>query len=364
MIKFCDLNNKEKYAELDAFFKNYNLKNVMLVCGKSYEKYWIKEYFSTLEKRMHVKCVLFQEFQPNPEMKSVVSGKELFLLNQCDGIVAVGGGSAIDVAKGIKFYSMKSKENIPFLAIPTTAGTGSEETHFAVIYENGEKLSIAHKCMLPDEVILDESLLANLPLYHKKAALMDAYCHAIESFWSIYSTKESEKYATEAIILIQDNYKRYLEEESCNDINYKILLAANYAGKAINISKTTAGHAMSYKLTSLYGIAHGHAVALCVEKLWYHLSSCIESGKEDIDYRLRIKREKLCKVMQCDSLKKAAELFTEMVNYMQISSIFVKNNDIELLKKSVNAERLKNYPIELMDDEIKEIYESICWKSN
>lgn len=364
MISFFNVDSKKKYVQLDKFFEKHNLKNIMLVCGKSYEKYWIKEYFSILEERKHIKLVLFQDFQSNPEMGSVMCGKETFIQNHCDGIVAVGGGSAIDVAKGIKFCAGKNAQSIPFLAIPTTAGTGSEATHFAVIYEDGEKLSIVDNCMLPDEVILDESLLANLPLYHKKVALMDAYCHAIESIWSIHSTEESEKYAEKAIILIQDNYKRYLEEEQCNDINYKILLAANYAGKAINISKTTAGHAMSYKLTSLYGIAHGHAVALCVEKLWYHLFSYIESGKEDIDERLKIKTEKLCKVMQCDSLKKAVELFTEMVNYMQFSNMYIKNNDIELLKNSVNVERLKNYPIALLDNEIKEIYESICWESN
>lgn len=359
MINCFNKTDKEKYVHLDCFFKEHNLKKIMLVCGKSFEKYKIKEYFLTLKNKSKIEVVFFQDFRPNPEIESVIRGKEIFMKNHCDGIIAVGGGSAIDVAKGIKFYSLSYKAGIPFLAIPTTAGTGSEATHFAVVYEKGEKKSIADNRILPDRVILDENLLVYLPLYHKKSALMDAYCHAIESFLSIYSTEESEKYAECAITLIQENYKEYLKNEKQNDINYKMLIAANYAGKAINISKTTAGHALSYKLTSLYGITHGHAVALCMEQLWFQLCSYITLNKGDS--RITKKVEKLCKVMQCTLLQEAAEKFSQMCDYMQFSSILTDNEkDIEILTESVNVERLRNYPIKLSKDEIKNIYEKIC----
>ena len=100
------------------------------------------------------------------------------------------------------------------------------------------------------------------PLYQKKATLLDALCHALESFWSINSTFESKKYSERAIELILENRNQYLKENE--DANYKMLEASYMAGKAINIAKTTAGHAMSYQLSMMYGIAHGHAAGLCV----------------------------------------------------------------------------------------------------
>lgn len=100
----------------------------------------------------------------------------------------------------------------------------------------------------------DDSVLETLPEYQKKATLMDAFCQSIESFWSINSTKESKGYSKEAINIIMNNYEDYLDGD--NSKNKLILKAANISGKAINITQTTAGHAMSYKLTSFYNIEY------------------------------------------------------------------------------------------------------------
>ena len=127
----------------------------------------------------------------------------------------------MDVAKCIKLYSnMDENESylkqrivpndIPFIAIPTTSGTGSEATRFAVIYYNGEKQSVADYSCIPQAVLIDPSTIRTLPEYYRKTAMLDALCHAIESFWSINSTEESLKYSADAIRVITEYKDAYL----------------------------------------------------------------------------------------------------------------------------------------------------------
>ena len=133
------------YRDLDQYLQLKDSKKILLVCDPSISFLGINDYFLTLEERLGVKVVRFSDFQPNPLYDSVVKGVDVFLTEACDTIVAVGGGSAMDVAKCIKLYSnMDRSENflkqsivpngIPFIAVPTTAGTGSEATRYAVIY--------------------------------------------------------------------------------------------------------------------------------------------------------------------------------------------------------------------------------------
>lgn len=286
----------EDYNELDNYLKENEVKSLFLVCDNAFDFLKISRYFEMLEERFSIKVIKFDDFQSNPLYESVVKGVEIFCKESCEMIMAVGGGSAMDVAKCIKLYSnMNPKINylkqeiiandIRFLAMPTTAGTGSEATRYAVIYYNGEKQSVADYSCIPEAVLMDVSALETLPIYQKKSTMMDALCHAIESFWSVNSNVESMGYSREAIRLIKENKDLYLANDETGNAN--MLKAANIAGKAINITQTTAGHAMCYKLTSLYGIAHGHAAALCVSKLWLYMrgniEECIDSrGKEHI----------------------------------------------------------------------------------
>ena len=287
--------------------------------------------------------------------------------------MAIGGGSAIDVAKCIKLYSdMKGKgengsylkqeivpNDIPFLAVPTTAGTGSEATRYAVIYYDGSKQSISDYSCIPETVLFDPSVLKTLPIYQKKATMMDAFCHAIESFWSVNSTDESKQYSAEAIKMILANMDGYLAN---NDMaNANMLKAANIAGKAINITQTTAGHAMCYKLTSLYGIAHGHAAALCDKVLFPYMiantDKCIDSRGEE--YLINTFKE-IAKAMDCDMAEQAAEKFAAVIGKLELAvPKITSENDIDILKTSVNPVRLKNNPIGLNVPAIEKLYREI-----
>lgn len=349
------------YEELDTYLGD----RVLLVCDSSIQFFKINEYFSRKEN-----VVRFSDFIPNPLYESVVKGVELFHKENCDTIVAVGGGSAMDVAKCIKLYSnMSSDENylkqkivpndVPFIAVPTTAGTGSEATRYAVIYYEGEKQSIADYSCIPSVILFDTSVLETLPLYQKKATLMDAMCHSIESFWSVNSTDESKQYSKEALSLIVNNYKDYLAGD--NTKNELMLKASHIAGKAINITQTTAGHAMSYKLTSLFKIAHGHAVALCIKGIWpfmvKHTGNCIDTRGEEY---LKNTFDEIAVAMGCSCVEKAIEKFKNMIYELELQvPENVTDDDYEVLKKSVNPVRLKNNPVALSIEDIDNIYHDI-----
>lgn len=349
------------YEELDTYLG----EKVLLVCDSSIQFLKINDYFNGKEN-----IVRFSDFVPNPLYESVVKGVELFHKENCDTIVAVGGGSAMDVAKCIKLYSnMNSDENylkqkivpndVPLIAVPTTAGTGSEATRYAVIYYEGEKQSIADYSCIPSIVLFDTSVLETLPLYQKKATLMDAMCHSIESFWSVNSTDESKKYSREALSLVVNNYKDYLAGD--NSKNELMLKASHIAGKAINITQTTAGHAMSYKLTSLFKITHGHAAALCIKGIWpfmvKHTGGCIDARGEGY---LKNTFDEIADAMGCSCVEEAIEKFGNMVDELELKvPENVTDMDYEVLKNSVNPVRLKNNPVALSVEDIDIIYHDI-----
>ena len=305
-------------------------KKALLVCDSAYDGFGL---------RLPCECVRFDDFTANPLYEDALKGARLLKRSGCDFLVAVGGGSSIDTAKCIKYYS---RQELPLLAIPTTAGTGSEATHFAVCYRDGEKRSVADERLLPDYVALLPGMLITLPLYQRKCTMLDALCHAIESWWSRKATAESVVFSKTAIKLIFDSMDGYLG--NTDEGNRVMLLAANAAGQAINLTTTTAPHAMSYKLTSLYGLPHGHAAALCLPKVWRYMR-----GFEDIAAALG--------VQGCAG---AVSFFEDLLKTLELYP--PKNigaEDFDILAGSVNAQRLRNHPVLMERETIKSLYKEI-----
>lgn len=348
---------------------------VFVVCDSSYPFLNIK---SDIES-MGTPHVLFSDFTPNPLYEQVCKGIDLFQITKCDSILAVGGGSAIDVAKCIKLAVLAKEGNaslipplvstrvecdgskIPFIAIPTTAGTGSESTHNAVMYYEGAKQTVTNDGVLPDYAILEPSVLKTLPLYQKKCTMMDALCQGIESWWSVNSTEESYEYSRKTIELIMANWHKYIFEND-EEAAANIMLAANYGGRAINITQTTAAHAMSYKITSIYKFPHGHAVSVCLPEIWKymidHMDKCLDKRGQDY---LNVIFYEIAKSMGVENPTEAIALFRGMMQEMGLSNPISEHlpSEILLLKTSVNPVRLKNNPVELDETSISILYKKI-----
>ena len=233
---------------------------------------WLQKSLRDLFKNENV--TRYSEFSVNPKLKDAIRGAEIARSLGIDVIIAVGGGSVLDMAKLIKVFlknetyeeeiakgiRLFKDPQIPSIMIPTTSGSGSEATHFAVVYVNETKFSVANDCLLPDAIILDGALTLSGSKYQRTCNALDALAQAIESAWAAGSTIESRDLAFKAVSNCWDLMHKVSENE-CSEIEFqKMLEASNLAGQSINISKTTSAHAWSYSITSEYGLPHGHAV--------------------------------------------------------------------------------------------------------
>ena len=220
-------------------------------------------------------CFFFSDFSNNPDFSEIQRGTALYHDFKPDLIVAIGGGSPIDVAKVIKILAHTREEydpqqpatlkpsgdGPPLVAIATTAGSGSETTRYAVFYRGENKQSIAHAAIRPQIAIVDPELTYAMPPRLTAETGFDALSHAVEAYWNSFTTPEAQEHATSAIRLILPNLYNAVHEPTPNN-RYHMAIAAYQAGKAIQITRTTIPHALGYHLTKRYGLAHGHAVAV------------------------------------------------------------------------------------------------------
>lgn len=363
-------------SHLSGILERIRCGKLFLVVDSSYPFLIIKESVDALPV---ARKVMFSDFTPNPLYEQVCKGVELFKTTSCDAILAVGGGSAIDVAKCIKLAVLAEEgdkalipplvsqllpiegSRIPFIAVPTTAGTGSESTHNAVMYYEGAKQTVTNDGVLPDYAVLEPSVLKTLPLYQKKCTMMDALCQGVESWWSVNSTEESRKYSKQVVELIMENWQKYIFEND-DRAAAQVMLAANYGGRAISIAQTTAAHAMSYKISSLYGLPHGHAVAICLPKIWDYMVAHMDRvvDARGVLYLSRTFSE-IASAMGVDTVESAIHCFMQILSVLGLFNPVSENKacDLDVLTHSVNPVRLKNNPVRLSLPAIKGLYTSI-----
>ena len=375
------LGKKNLKEELKSFFQEHFFRRIFLVAGSSFPKLPIGEGLQELFSELGISFYHFSDFRPNPRLEEVEEGITAFSDFQGDVILAVGGGSALDTAKCIKLFTGLSKEksyleqkfrenDIPLVVHPTTAGTGSESTPFAVIYQDGEKCSVEHESIYPKYRIEDARSLRSLPIDQKKATLLDALSHAMEAIWSKYSNEDSRAYGQKAISLILTNYKAYLSLENKNDAKVQgkassaegpsqpvlesIAEAANLAGKAIAVTKTTAGHALSYKLGSIYQLPHGLATAMVNRALYPFM--CREKSRMIHPENLLF----LAKCFLAETEEEGVKRYRRILEDLEIiPTLSVKAGDLENLVAAVNPERLSNHPIALREEDIRLLYKEI-----
>ena len=330
-----------------------SLFNILYVTGKkSFESSGAKKYITENISKGR-KINRFCDFSTNPKFDDVKKGVSFFNEGNYNCIVAIGGGSVIDMGKLISFFAVKGvnefsrtvnksfSASCPLVAIPTTAGSGSEETHYAVVYNNEIKYSIAHLSLKPIYKILNPNLAFNCPKDQRLFSALDAFCQSIESYWSKGATYQSKKYAIKALKLINENLISGILRNDFNSFK-KIVKGSNYAGKAINISKTTSCHALSYFFTSKFNIPHGQAVAMIMPYVFdYHYKNMKES---------KVMNE-LVRVLGF----KSSDFFQEFRKYFGKLGLVYEfinlgidlNLYLDQLINNVNQERLKNNPIDI-----------------
>lgn len=345
------LRGRGKLAQATELMDKLNIHRPLLVCGEH-----LAAAFA--QKVPTVNFVHFKGYHANPDFVDAVMGADVYRANGCDGLISLGGGSAMDTAKSIKALLLAPNSEaalssnlpvdavLPHIAIPGTAGTGAEATQFAVMYVDGQKVSLSNPALLPEGVVLDADLLDSLPEYHKKSCALDALCQGIESYWAKAATDESQVQAYLAIIGVLDNLRAYLGGDA--HAAEAMLDAAYRSGRAIQISRTTAAHAMSYQITKRLGLAHGHACMLTLPVLWEKMidyTDCLPALM-DLSQKMRLGSEYM-----------GSRLLAGILIDLGLEPETMPDEaTLDALADSVNPERLSNHPMALTRDELKAIY--------
>jgi alcohol dehydrogenase class IV len=281
---------------------------------------------------------------------------------QPDVIISIGGGSVIDMAKLIRFFYsydgdisssnfIQKRKLIPLIAIPTTAGTGSEATRFAVVYKNNKKFSLDHSDVLPSVAIVDPVFTYRLPPYLTACAGFDALAQAIEAFWNVHATKESDEFAQKAIDLLWKNLPAAVLSGNDTAARNNVSEGSYYAGRAINITRTTAPHAFSYSFTTHYGYPHGHAVAMTFP---FFMQYNYAHKKEQIHQSLDLEKHHrkmnyLYNMLDIDSALSAQKTLEWYIANLGLSLRLPENFNAELIVNNTDLQRLQNNP-RIMND--------------
>ncbi len=358
---------------LGLLLKDYGIANVVVLMDEGIEKSGIGIKVTNLIEQAGISCTTVKDLAREPGVPDVDAVMKMVKTINPDCVVSVGGGSVLDVGKlcgvltnsQIGILDLLDGETVPphttfTVAIPTTAGTGSESTKNAIIAipSRSSKGAVVSEKLLPDLVILDPNLTLSLPSGISATTGMDALCHAIECYLSKKANAYSDMLALEAVTFIARSIRKAVTIKDDCEARGEMLLASYFAGMCITLSGTNAVHAMSYPLGVKYHIPHGQSNAMLLPFVMeYNLYAMPDKAKklaicfgyDDINSYLGAE-EYL--IQELHALLEDLEIGTSLINYG------IKFTDLSELVQSAytNKRLMDNNPVELSEGQIGDIY--------
>jgi alcohol dehydrogenase class IV len=347
----------------------------LIVLDRSLAEGGFREKLADLLEKAGKRYVLFDKTEPEPRLELADEGTALALKKKCDGVVGIGGGSAMDLAKAIAVLAANKGKaeaylglnrvpgpGFPKIMIPTTAGTGSEVTFTAVFIRKKlkKKEGMNSPYLYPELALLDPELTLSLPPNATAATGIDALCHAIESYTSINASPMSEMMSLEAIGLISDNLRTAVHDGTNIEAREAMLLGSLYGGLGLANAGVTAVHSLSYPLGGKYGIAHGLANTIMLPPVMrFNLPGALEKF---VDIA-----EVMGEVVDDLPLREAAYLAVEAVEALiEDCGIMTTLEELnipegvfpELAKVAATVARpLANNPCRMTEEEMVELYQ-------
>ena len=310
------------------------------------------------------RTVLYGHVSPSPTPEVVDEVTAVCRDEGCDAVVAIGGGSAIDVGKCVAIlqanpgdtrdYLMRKVEietpGVPFVAVPTTAGTGSEVTPWATVWdmEVRRKYSLEHRWMFPTASLVDPSLTSSLPPYQTATSGMDALTQAVEAYWSRNSQPVSDMYALAAVRKIFGSL-----EDACNaggaTARSAMAEGSLLSGLAFSNTKTTICHSLSYPMSAHFDVPHGQAVSIT-------LAPMLEWNAEAISDRLQPLLEAMGATSVDEASSRIRSLMTGIGLATDLRSMGLDRDDVELiLEEGFYADRADHNPRQVTVEDAREI---------
>lgn len=360
-------------AEVEPLLKKLNVKSVLLVTDKMLRQFGATSKLEQLLADAQIKCVVYDDTCPNPTVNNVEAAREIYVKENCEALIAFGGGSSMDCAKAVgariaypnKTVNqmkglLKILKKIPTLiAVPTTAGTGSEVTITSVITnsEIKHKYTMNSFPLIPAYAVLDPEVTLTLPPHLTATTGMDALTHAVEAYIGGSTTKETRAYALEAVKLIFENLETAYADGKNEIARRNMLRAAYIAGIAFSKSYVGYIHAVAHTLGGQYNIPHGLANAVLMPMVLDEYGDSAYEKLHQLAVAAGIAKEN-------DNTEASAKKFVQAIRDMNarmnipIGFTNIIEEDIPMMAAHADAEANPLYPVpKLMDaKELENIY--------
>lgn len=366
----------ENNNEVLNVLKNKKTKKVFFVTDKVIWGLGLTKALEDTLTNGGVEVCVFNEVLPNPTISLVETGLKRYLSENCDAIIALGGGSVIDCAKVVGARVVKPKQSVQkmkgllkigkklptLIAIPTTAGTGSETTLAAVITDDKthHKYPINDFSLIPHYALLDYHLTLGLNKKITSTTGMDALTHAVEAFIGGSTTKQTRTAAKEAVKLIYENLVTVYNDGSNAQARQNMLKASYLAGVAFTKSYVGYSHAIAHSLGGKYGVAHGLANAIILPVILKEYGKTVYKKLSKLAIYARIGDKN-------NTDEQNAKMFIEWIENLNMQFEIpqtvkeLRNEDIKELSKTADKEANPLYPVpKLMNaKELAKVYEKL-----
>lgn len=351
-----------------SIIRSFNPNKIMLVTGrKSMKELGVTDKIINYLKDYQV--VTYNRAQQNPSVSTVEDGLWFLKDEKCDFVIGLGGGSAIDTAKAVSVLSKNQgsvheylSENrktvnrgFPLIAIPTTAGTGTEVTQYASIIDEKKKrkFSLSHEYFHPSIAIVDPFLTVSVPKYVTATTGLDALSQCIEAYWSKNHTSISDIFALKGIDLIFNNLVNAFNFSENIEYRGQMSLASLFSGIAISIAETTIVHSVSYPLTVHFEVPHGLACALTLSSFMRYNSNAVKDRIYNIARTIGVETVDEC-------IRKVEELILSLEIPRRLGDVGVQRRDIELIvREGFRPDRAGNNPREVSKEDLRAILEDL-----
>lgn len=368
------------FSDCVTELKSLGITSLLLVTDSFLRKSGVTAGLEALLQESGIACHVYDGTKPNPTVQNVEEATAMYRANSCQALIAFGGGSSMDCAKATGACVMYPKKSLaqmrgllrvlrklpPLVAIPTTAGTGSETTVTAVITDPVEKhkYTMNNFTMIPRYAVLAPEVTYSLPPHLTSTTGMDALAHAVEAYIGGSTTKETRQMALDATKLIFGNIKAAYDDGNNHAAREAMLQAAFKAGVAFTQSYVGYVHAVAHTLGGQYGIPHGLANSVLMPVVLEKYGSAVYKKLHDMAVAAGV-------CLDSDSDEVAAKKFIQAIRdlnkYMNIPESFdaIREEDIPHMVSYAEKEANPLYPVPvLMDkDELEYFYRAVMTKS-
>lgn len=362
--------------ELKQRLTSLEIANIVLVMSESSAFRWdMIKFVEALQAQCNSlggRLIWIKSISKNPTQKDIIKALQKVGESKVELIIAFGGGSGLDLAKGISAFHNKDKnanytideitasikkknyangDCIDIIAVPSTAGTGSEVTQWATIWDANEpaKFSIDHPALKPKLAIIVPELTLTMPAKMTLATGLDAMCQAIESYWSKHTTPIVQETAYRAVEIVIQNLRQAVEQPENILVRENLCKASVLAGIAFSQTRTTACHSISYPLTSLYDVPHGLAASITLDAV-----GKINKGSFKNDEALFTLFDEYGGIINW------IDLVCKGVLEMRLSAFDISEKDIPIIvENAFTGGRMDNNPVDLSRANVEKILTSV-----